>query len=539
MKLGEMRRQEEVSVHAMPAERARVMIVDDEIVNVRLLDRLLRGAGYIEIRSTTDSRQAIDLYIEMQPDLVLLDLRMPYRDGFEVLSELRVLTPDDCYLPVLVLTADATGGVLQRALLAGANDFLAKPFDAQEVVLRIRNLLQTRALYLALQQQNRVLEQRVQERTQRLLQMEKLSAMGQLLAGVAHELNNPLAVISGQTQLLRLSSQAAPIASRLEKIAKAADRSVRIVRNFLALARERPPERTRVDINTVVREAVELLAYELRTDNVDVVWDLAPELPVLSADAHQLHQVVVNLAANAYHAMLGTRGPRTLRLSTRALADRPWVRLEVADTGTGIAPEHVEHIFEPFFTTKPPGKGTGLGLSLSFGIVQDHEGTIQVESQVGVGTTFAIELPVGTLPPHTRIEAPAAPAAAAAAPSEPKRILVVDDEGDVATLLADLLQADGHQVETAANGEVALEMLARQAYDAILSDTKMPVLDGQGFFSQLERRHPALCRRIAFLTGDVLSADKRAFLAATGAPTLMKPFGLDEVRKIVNPLLRG
>jgi CheY-like chemotaxis protein len=248
---------------------------------------------------------------------------------------------------------------------------------------------------------------------------------------------------------------------------------------------------------------------------------------------------VVNLAANAYHAMLGTRGARTLRLTTRALADRPWVRLEVADTGTGIAPEHVEHIFEPFFTTKPPGKGTGLGLSLSFGIVQDHEGTIQVESQVGAGTTFAIELPVGTLPQRTRVEATAAPAAGPASTSGPKRILVVDDEGDVATLLADLLQADGHQVETAANGEMALEMLGRGVYDAILSDTKMPVLDGQGFFSQLERRHPALCRRIAFLTGDVLSAEKRAFLAQTGAPTLMKPFGLDEVRRVVDPLLRS
>ena len=536
MRLGELRREEEVAVLEMPAQTARVLIVDDEVVNVRLLERLLRGAGYTEIRSTTDSRRAIELYLEMQPDLVLLDLRMPHRDGFEVLAELRSLTPDDCYLPVLVLTADAGGGVLQRALLAGANDFLAKPFDAQEVVLRIRNLLQTRALYLALQQQNRALEQRVQERTQRLLQMEKLSAMGQLLAGVAHELNNPLAVISGQTQLLRLSSQAGPIASRLEKIAKAADRSVRIVRNFLALARERPPERTQVDLNTVVREAVELLAYELRTDNVDVLWDLAPDLPALSADPHQLHQVVVNLAANAYHAMLGTRGARTLRLTTRTLPERPWVRLEVRDTGMGIAPEHLEHIFEPFFTTKPPGKGTGLGLSLSYGIVQDHEGTIQVESQVGVGTTFAIELPVGAPAARTRVEAPATPAAAAPGP---KRILVVDDERDVATLLADLLQADGHEVETAPNGEIALEMLGRRSYDAILSDTKMPVMDGQVLFSQLERRHPALCRRIAFLTGDVLSADKRAFLAETGVPTLMKPFGLDEVRRIVNPLLRS
>ncbi|HET9314270.1 MAG TPA: response regulator [Vicinamibacteria bacterium] len=536
MTLGQVSADSGVAVLEMPAEHARVLVVDDEMVNIRLLERLLRGAGYTEVRGTTDAREAVALFREMQPDLVLLDLRMPYRDGYEVLAEIRSLTPPDVYLPVLVLTADPTGGALQRALSAGANDFLAKPFDAQEVVLRIRNLLQTRGLYLALQHQNRVLEQRVQERTQRLLQMEKLSAMGQLLAGVAHELNNPLAVISGQTQLLRLSGQVGPMASRLEKIAKAAERSVRIVRNFLALARERPPERTGVDLNTVAREAVELLAYELRTDNVEVLWDLAADLPLLSADPHQLHQVVVNLAANAHQAMLGVRGPHTLRLSTAALADRPWVRLEVADTGGGIPAEHLSRIFEPFFTTKPPGKGTGLGLSLSYSIVQEHEGTIQVQSEPGVGTKFVIELPVGTPPSRPRSEAPAVPATATGGP---KRILVVDDERDVAMLLADLLQADGHEVETAANGAVALEMLARRPYDAILSDTKMPVMDGQGFFSQLERRHPALCRRIAFLTGDVLSADKRTFLAETGAPMLMKPFGLDEVRRVVNPLLGG
>src|SRR5437867_11460613 len=177
---------------------AKILVVDDEEANVRLLERLLLQAGYTNVQSTTDSRRVVALYTEFQPDLILLDLHMPYRDGFELLEDLERLIPEGSYVPVLVLTADVTGEALRRALRAGAKDFLTKPFDAQEVMLRIRNLLQTRFLHRALQCRNQVLEERVQERTRQLVQMEKLSAMGQLLAGVAHELNNPLAVSGGR-----------------------------------------------------------------------------------------------------------------------------------------------------------------------------------------------------------------------------------------------------------------------------------------------------------------------------------------------------
>ena len=187
---------------------AKILVVDDEEANARLLERLLLQAGYTKVQSTTDSRRVVALYREFQPDLILLDLHMPHRDGFELLKELQLLIPEGSYVPVLVLTADVTGEALRRALLAGANDFLTKPFDAQEVMLRIRNLLQTRFLHRALQCQNQVLEERVQERTRQLVQMEKLSAMGQLLAGVAHELNNPLAVVSGQAHLFLKSPEA-------------------------------------------------------------------------------------------------------------------------------------------------------------------------------------------------------------------------------------------------------------------------------------------------------------------------------------------
>jgi signal transduction histidine kinase len=519
----------------MPAETpetARILIVDDEPANVRLLENVLRQFDYKHLLSTTESRRAVTLFREFHPDLVLLDLRMPAPDGFEILDQLQRLIPSGGYLPVLVTTADVSPDTLRRALQAGAKDFLTNPFDVQTVILRVRNLLETRVLHLALQEQNRVLDERVQERTRQLLQLEKLSAMGQLLAGVAHELNNPLAVVFGQAQLLLTAAGGSPHAPRAEKIATAAARCVRIVQNFLALARDRPPARTRVDLNAVVREAVDLLAYELHTDGVEISWALAPDLPSLSADPHQLHQVVLNLITNAHQAMRATPPPRSLAVATRTTADRRGVQLTVTDSGPGIPPEIQSRIFDPFFTTKPIGQGTGLGLSFSFGIITDHGGTIRVESEPGQGARFTIELPVAA-PASDEVSAPESRPVATLAP---QRILVVDDEPDVAGVLSELLESDGHTVDTARNGKEALERIAQRPYDVILSDTKMPTLDGEGLFRELERRHPALRRRLAFITGDVLNETKRAFLERMGTPVLSKPFELNDIRDVVRRL---
>ena len=509
---------------------SRILVVDDEPANVLLLQRMLEDDGYQAITTTTDSRRVLDLYRSLRPDLIVLDLMMPHLDGIAVLEQLSGEIPADTYVPVLVLTADATLEARRRALAAGAHDFLTKPFERFEVLLRIKNLLHTRRLYVALEEHNRALEDTVRQRTERLMQSEKVAAMGSLLAGVAHELNNPLTVLSGQAQLL-IGLGDPLFGRRAATIQRAADRCVRIVRNFLALARQQPPERSAVALKQVVDGARELVAYELRTDGVEVTVEVPEGLPLLWADAHQLHQVLVNMLVNAQHAMRRQTQPRRLAVRVRLAGGR--VRVEIADTGRGIPPEVLARIFEPFFTTKPSGEGTGLGLSLCRSIVEDHGGTITVESLPGRGTTFGIDLPVTPAP-----GAAARTAAAAATPAAPpSRVLVVDDEAGVAEVVAEAIARDGHHADIASDGAMALDMLGREAYDAVVSDTKMPVMDGEGFYGELMQRFPALRRRFMFLTGDVLSREKRTFLEGTGAPVLSKPCDLDEVRRVLNGVL--
>jgi two-component system NtrC family sensor kinase len=367
------------------------------------------------------------------------------------------------------------------------------------------------------------------------IQTDKLADMGTLLAGVAHELNNPLTVVTGYSMILRQALGDGPLGERVDKIAVAAERCVRIVRNFLALARQYPPERQRVRLNQIVREAVELLAYPLRVDTVEIQLDLADDLPALWADPHQLHQVVVNLITNAHHAMHGTTDARRLSIRTRSASGGSRLCLEVADTGPGIPPDVLERIFEPFFTTKPLGQGTGLGLPLCQGIVEGHGGTMHVESKPGEGATFLIELPVVSAP----LGEPNDPPASALRLVPGRHVLIVDDEPDVAGVLRDLLKAEGEHVEAVSDGRAALEKLQAAEYDLILCDVRMPRLDGPGVYRALEQSNPKLLRRFVFLTGDTLNPESREFVQQTGAPCISKPFDFDEAKRVIERALRN
>ncbi|MBI3031424.1 MAG: response regulator, partial [Candidatus Rokubacteria bacterium] len=245
---------------------------------------------------------------------------------------------------------------------------------------------------------------------------------------------------------------------------------------------------------------------------------LAPDLPQIAGDPHQLQQVVLNLVNNAIQAMTAAHGQGRLHLTTALSADRSTVRIAVADDGPGIRPEHLSRVMEPFFTTKPQGEGTGLGLAIVQGIVTEHGGTISVESEPGRGATFTVTLPA-TAPPVAR---PAAPSAKAV--PDGLRVLVVDDEDGLREMMAEALAGQGARVETAPSGREALEVLTRFAADVLVLDVRMPEVSGPDVWTRISRTNSALARRTVFCTGDVIGEETQALISRSGCPSVSKPF---------------
>ena len=390
-------------------------------------------------------------------------------------------------------------------------------------------------------QLGRALErERAAEQAQRhqeaLFQSEKLAAMGSLLSNVAHELNNPLATVLMQADLLREDAGEGPLSEYSQEIQHAARRCERLVNQFLTLARHHAPERTQVDLNQLVTETLALMAYTLRVDDIEVVWHGTADLPMLWADPHQLQQVVVNLVSNAQEAMYDQPPPGQLTIATHWEPDHERVTLMVTDTGPGIAPAQRDRIFEPFYTTKPVGVGTGLGLPLCQGLIEGHSGTLSVVSEPGRGATFRIELPAAPAP--AELATPPEPESEPPATAD-KTLLIVDDEAGIMKALVRLLQRDGYTVDTAANGRQALVKLETRPYDLILSDIRMPELDGIGLYQAVECQYPELRERFIFLTGDTLSPGTQTFFEQHPLPCLTKPLTAKKIRLAIQQALKA
>jgi two-component system NtrC family sensor kinase len=368
----------------------------------------------------------------------------------------------------------------------------------------------------------------------RLMESDRLAAVGELVAGVAHEVNNPLSSISAFAQIMLRDGGLTPAQrDSLDVIKSETMRASQVVKDLLAFARRSEPLREPLDLNLVIQRTLRLRAYQLTTNRIDLEENLSGELPAVIGDARQLQQVCLNLVTNAIQAM-ATIGHGKLVVTTRV--ENGSAVLEMRDTGPGIPEAAMAHIFEPFFTTKGEGEGTGLGLSVSYGIISAHGGKIEVADTSSFGTTFRVWLPAAQERADDA-EARDSGALMLRSPLTGLRLLFIDDEPVLRTGLEAFGKMRGFTVLTAGDGVEGLEVLQRYSVDAIVCDLRMPGMDGPAFHERLRGERPGLAARTVFVTGDVVMTNGR--LSPIKQPILTKPFAFEKLEETLVALMRG
>jgi len=368
-------------------------------------------------------------------------------------------------------------------------------------------------------------------RTQeQLLQSEKMSAVGQLISGVAHELNNPLTAILGYAQLLEGEDIGERCRDYVQKLHKQAQRTQRVVQNLLSFARQRKPQKSQVDLRRVLEDTLALRDYDLKLNNIAVERELASPLPSVTADAHQLEQVFLNIMNNAVDAMLEAGRGGLLRV--RIYSDKEYVYTEFQDSGPGL--KEPGRVFDPFYTTKAVGKGTGLGLSICYGLIKEHRGDILAMNAAEGGALFRVMLP----------------ASGAMSLAETRtagkrhelvlqgRILVVDDEEAVTEFEREVLTGAGAEVVASNCGEMAVARLQREWFDAVIIDSKMPgAWSGMDLYRWIAENHPGMTGKVLFTLSNISEPGIREFLDETGTPCIVKPFEVADLIAMARRIL--
>ena len=435
---------------------------------------------------------------------------------------------------ILIVPLQTTDGVIGLLTLGDERPSRFQPEDviiAEAIAAAVANAIRQAQLYQDLQKQY----SRLEEMHSRLVQAEKLAALGELVAGVAHELNNPLTSITLHAELLAKQNINGDAHNHLEKITEQARRAAQTVHRLLDFSRQRPLANEPTQTNDLLQKTVDLLSHELHAHNITIKMHLDEHLPIVIVDPQQIQQVFVNLILNAMQAIGKEQGKGSLTLRSEQRADgrQQVIRIVIEDDGPGIPPQIQARIFDPFFTTKPQGQGTGLGLSVCHGIITRHNGRIWVESETGQGAAFFIELPV--LPSSDQAQPQANISEQQPDPLDNHpRILIVDDEESIMQVLIQALHRHGYTADGVLNGTAALERLAQTDYDLVICDLRMPEMSGGEMYKQAVARNPSLSDRFIFTTGDISGIATTLTDDMKNNLYLEKPFSIKTLLQTIN-----
>lgn len=508
----------------------RVLVIDDDPHLREVLGDLLSGRGFT-VGTAANGQAALDLARLEPPQVAVVDLRLPDMPGTELLRRLRRLAPE---VEIIVLTGHASLGSALEAIQESAFAYLLKPADPEHLL----NMVARASEAYRLREENRGLTaalqarvEEVQETQDKALQAGRLATLGVLVSEVAHELNNPLNVILGFSDLLLENPGDVTVVSDAARIiSESANRASATVRKLLAVARARPPRLEMVDMKSLAESAISWREHNLRLNQIQVTLEVDPDLPPVECDRHQVHQVLTNLLLNAEQA-ISSQG--AIRVGIRRVpGDR--VEVSLADTGPGVSEEDLPRIFLPFFTTREPEEGTGLGLSICRTIVENHNGAIHARNRDEGGLEVLFTMP---LEETTQAAPPPQPKAEAQLPPR-VRVLVVEDDPLGADLVSLYLARHEVDAQVARSGEEGLRLVEAQPFDAVVCDLRMPGIGGEGFYHHLQSVNPALATRVVFVTGDVLNPRAETFLRNSGCRHLMKPFSTQDLLDALSECLR-
>ncbi len=516
--------------------RPKILICDDEPLMTASIEAVLKTGNY-RVLSTNSARQALTLIHAESPDLVILDLMMPVMTGFEILD---AVDRERCDAAFIIVTGENSLDSAIKAIRKGASDYLRKPFEPDELIIRVDNVLKQQQMqrdHVCVAAEKRQLEHQ-------LRQSQKMEAIGTLAGGIAHDFNNVLSIILGNTELaLADVSKEHSAHQNLERILTASLRAREMIQQLLSFSRKEESGRKPIVLNTVIAESVKLMRASLPT-NISIELDICDTECTTVADASQIHQIMLNLCTNAAHAMTPDGGCLTIQLepaevdgasAADAISVVPgnYARLIVADTGHGIDKAIIDRIFDPYFTTKETGKGTGMGLSVVHGIVKSSGGAIKVFSSPGRHTAFHLYLPVV----ETVIDAEPADLEGHQLPGGHEHILIVDDEEMLVDMMRQVLEQLGYTVSAHTDSQTALKAVQAcpQVYDLLITDMTMPGMTGIELTQAVKALRSNL--PVILCTGFNEQVSEQNIQSLGIQSLIMKPVGMQHLAETIRNVL--